>query len=185
MAEKVIRKNAVIITDQGFEDPEVMYPFYRLTASDFRVDIATVGGVDAKGKFGFPISALLKPNKPIDVTLLKVKDYDLVVVPGGHVAPDKVRQIKEVLKFIRDMKTSRKIVASICHGPWVLISAGILKGVKATCYPSMIDDLKNAGAKYFDQEVVVDGNIITSRRPKDLPVFMETVVNEFEKRPKQ
>ena len=172
-------RRAVIITDNGFEDPEVIYPFYRLVAAGFRVDIATEGGIDVKGKFGFPISALLKPDKPVSTTDLQVNDYELVVVPGGHVAPDKVRQDKKVLEFIKAMYQNGDLVASICHGPWVLISAGILKGATATCYPSMVDDLKNAGAKYVDKPVVVDGNIITSRRPRDLPVFMETVINVF------
>lgn len=176
------QKRVVIITDQTYEDPEVMYPFYRLVAAGFTVDIATKGGLDVKGKFGFPISALLKPNKPIDAATLKAKNYDLVVIPGGHVAPDNVRQIKEVLTFIKEMHKSKKLVSSICHGPWVLISAGILKGVNATCYPSMVDDLKNAGAIYHDKEVVVDKNIITSRRPRDLPVFMEKTIEVFNDR---
>lgn len=179
------RKNAVIITENGFEDPEVIYPFYRLVAAGFKVDIATEKGMDVKGKFGFPISALLKPGSPVAAEKLSSEDYDIVVVPGGHVAPDKVRQIKEVLGFIKKMHSAKKLITSICHGPWVLISAKILKGVKATCYPSMVDDLVNSGAIYSDREVVVDGNIITSRRPKDLPVFMETVINEFNQRSKK
>ncbi len=176
---------AVIITDTGFEDPEVIYPFYRLVAAGFRVDIASENGLDVKGKFGFPISSLLKPNKPVSAANLNVKNYDLVIVPGGHVAPDKVRQIKEVLQFLRGMNSKNKIIASICHGPWVLISAGVLKGVTATCYPSMIDDLKNAGAKYVDEPVVVEKNIITSRRPKDLPIFMEATIKTFNERAKK
>ncbi|MDD4938207.1 MAG: type 1 glutamine amidotransferase [Candidatus Shapirobacteria bacterium] len=169
-------KKAVIITSSGFEEPEVIYPFYRLLADNFNVDIATDDGLGVSGKFNFPISALLKLNKPINVKDLDVKNYDIVIVPGGHVAPDKIRQIQEVLVFIKGMYLKNKIVASICHGPWVLISSGILKGVKATCYPSMVDDLKNAGAIYIDQPVVVDKNIITSRRPQDLPVFLEKII---------
>lgn len=178
-------KKAVIITDEGFEDLEVIYPYYRLVAAGFEVNIATKSGEDVKGKFGVPISSLLKPNAPTDAYKLREKDYDLVVVPGGHVAPDNLRQIKDVLKFIKHMNRKGKLIASICHGPWVLISAGILKGVRATCYPSMMDDLKNAGAKYVDEPVVKDGNIITSRRPRDLPVFMETIINAFNKRNKK
>lgn len=172
-------KKVVIITGQEFEDPEVIYPFYRLIAAGFDVDIATENGFDMMGKYNYPISALLKSKKPIDLNDLDVKNYDFVVIPGGHVAPDKIRQIKKVLDFIKEMYLENKIIASICHGPWVLISAGILKGVKATCYPSMIDDLKNAGAEYKDEPVVVDKNIITSRRPQDLPVFMEKILEIY------
>lgn len=176
---KKIRKNAVIITGQGFEDPEVIYPFYRLIAAGFSVDIAAENGSNVSGKFGFPISTLLKPNQPVDVKDLRVNNYDMVVIPGGHVAPDSVRQIKEVLDFVKGMFAGGKLIASICHGPWVLISAGILKGVKATCYPSMIDDLKNAGAIYLNEPVVVDKRIITSRRPRDLPIWMEKTIKVF------
>jgi len=177
---KINRKNAVIITGPEFEDPEVIYPFYRLQSASFRVNIATEEGVDVKGKFGFPIAALLKPEAPVKFSDLKVSDYDLVVVPGGLLAPDKVRQNKDALIFIKEMFEAGKVVASICHGPWILISAGILRGKRATGYPSMIDDLKNAGVNYLDEPVVIDGNLITSRRPKDLPVFMEEVVKIFE-----
>lgn len=172
---------AVIITSDGFEDPEVIYPYYRLVSSGFFVDIATESGSDVKGKFGYPITALLKPRIPIKTSELREQHYDLLIIPGGHVAPDKVRQDTFVLQFVKNMLAKSKIVASICHGPWVLISAGILKGKNATCYPSMIDDLKNAGAIYQDKPVVVDKNLITSRRPKDLPVFMETLIKKFEK----
>lgn len=175
-------KKAVIITGSEFEDVEVIYPYYRLLAADFLVNIATENALDVNGKFGVPVSSLVKPNKTIAIAELKTKDYDLVIIPGGHVAPDKLRQQKEVLIFIREMNKNKKIIASICHGPWVLISAGILKGVKATCYPSMIDDLINADGKYLDESVVIDENIITSRRPRDLPVFVETIINEFNKK---
>lgn len=179
-----MRKSAVIITSSEFEDPEVIYPYYRLISAGFSVDISVKNAENVKGKFGFPISSLLKPNKPVNTADLHVANYDLVLVPGGHVAPDNIRQIKEVTIFIKRMFEEGKIVASICHGPWVLISAGILKGIRATCYPSMIDDLKNAGALYYDEPVIVDNNIITSRRPRDLPVFMEEIIKVFENKNK-
>lgn len=178
MVAKMMGK-VVIITSQGFEDVEVIYPYYRLLAAGFIVDIATENGLDVNGKFGVPISSLVKPNSPIATSKLKVKDYDLVIIPGGHVAPDKLRLQKEVLGFIRGMNEENKLVASICHGPWVLISSKILKGITATCYPSMVDDLVNAGARYVDEAVVVCKNIITSRRPRDLPVFMETIIHHL------
>jgi len=180
-----IKKRAVIITGPEFEDVEVIYPYYRLLAAGFFVDIATDQGKNVNGKFGVPIISLIKPNDPVATIDLKPENYDLVVIPGGHIAPDKVRQQQEVLDFIKQMDRADKLIASICHGPWVLISAGILKKKKATCYPSMVDDLKNAGAIYLDASVAVDKNIITSRRPKDLPVFLEKIVEVFNGRSKK
>ncbi len=174
--------HAVIITGTGYEDVEVIHPYYGLKGAGFNVDVATVGGLDVKGFWGVPLSSLLKPDKPVATDTLDEKNYDVVVIPGGLVAPDKLRQQKEVLTFIKAMYRSKKLIASICHGPWVLISSGILKGMKATCYPSMIDDLTNAGAKYLDQEVVVDRNLITSRRPRDLSIFVKTIIDVLNQR---
>jgi protease I len=169
--------NVIIITNSEFEEPEVIYPYYRLKSAGFNVDIATINGYDVKGKWGYPISAMIKPNVPLDIFSLKSNNFDLVVIPGGLLPPDKLRQDKATLDFIVDMHSQNKIVASICHGPWVLVSAGILKGVKATCYPSMIDDLNNCGAKYIDSSVVIDKNIVTSRRPSDLPQFVDAIIS--------
>ena len=166
-------KKAVIITGPGFEDVEVIYPYYRLLEAGFHVDIATKEAVDVNGKNGLVIKA------SVDARSLQEKDYQLVVIPGGHEAPDRVRQIKEVLSFIRDMNKKNKIIAAVCHGPWVLISAGIMKGKKATCYKGCKDDLINAGAVYSDEEVVVDNNIITSPHFRTMPAWMRQVLNKF------
>jgi protease I len=99
-----------------------------------------------------------------------------VIVPGGY-APDRLRRYQEVLDFVREAYDKGRIVASICHGPWVLISAGILKGKEVTCFKAIKDDVMNAGGNYVDREVVIDDNLITSRYPDDLPAFCKEIIN--------
>lgn len=166
-------KKAVIITGPGFQDEEYIYPYYRLQEAGFQVDVATAGKEAVKGKYG--ITA--KPTK--DVTELDEKDYDLVVLPGGHEAPDRVRQIKEVLDFVKAMHAKNKIVSTICHGPWILVSAGIVKGKNLTAYVGIKDDLINAGARYTNVPVVVDGNIISSPHYKYNGDWMRETLKKF------
>ena len=149
-------KRAVIITGPNFQDEEFIYPFYRLLEAGFLVDVAVKDKEAIKGKYGVPA----RPN--IDVKGLNEADYDLVVLPGGHEAPDRVRQIKEVLSFVKAMNEKNKVISSICHGPWIMISAGIVKGRKISGYIAIKDDIQNAGAEYIDAPVVVDGNLVTS-----------------------
>lgn len=163
-------KRAVIITGPGFQDEEFIYPYYRLLEEGFDVAVATKDKATVYGKYGIPVTPT------IDVKDLREGDYDLVILPGGHEAPDRVRQIKEVLEFVKAMFDKGKTVAAICHGPWIAISAGIVKGKKATCYQSMADDLKNAGAIYVDAPVVVDGNLVTSPHYRNNGDFMKAVI---------
>ncbi len=175
-------KRAVIITAEGFEDEEVIYPLIRLKEEDFEVDIATKGQKFVEGRLKFPLELLVRYyGKLVDCTKLKTTDYDLVLIPGGFEAPDRVRQIPEVLEFVKKMYQEKKIVAAFCHGPWVLISAKLLNGKKATGYIGIADDIKNAGATYIDEPVVVDGNIITSRHPRDVGYFMKEILSHFKK----
>ncbi len=168
-------KKAVIITGPGFQDEEFIYPYYRLLEEGFRVDVATKDKVVVHGKYGIPATPT------VDVKDLREADYDLVILPGGYEAPDRVRQIKEVLAFVKAVYEKGKIVAAICHGPWIAISAGIVKGKRATSYQGMADDLKNAGAIYVDAPVVVDGNLITSPHYRNNGDFMKAVVGKFER----
>lgn len=167
-------KRAVIITGPGFQDEEYIYPYYRLQEAGFTVDVATNNKETVKGKYG--ISA--KPTK--DAKELKESDYDLVILPGGHEAPDRVRQIKEVLAFVKAMHEKGKVVSTICHGPWILISAGIVKGKKITGYEGIKDDLINAGANYVEAPVVVDGNIISSPHYKYNGEWMKETLKKFQ-----
>lgn len=173
-------KRVVIITGEGFEDEEVMYPIMRLHEEGFTVDIATKDAKLVVGRLNFPLELMVRYfGKLVDAKKLNTEDYDLVLVPGGFEAPDRVRQIKEVLEFLQKMYKEKKLVAAFCHGPWVLISAGLLKGKKATGYVGIKDDIQNAGAEYIDQPVVIDGNIITSRHPRDIGIFMKVLLAEF------
>ncbi len=166
-------KRAVIITGPNFQDEEFIYPYYRLLEAGFHVDVAVKDKQIVKGKYG--VSA--KPTK--DVNELRECDYDLVILPGGHEAPDRVRQIKEVLDFVKAMYENNKIVSAICHGPWIMISAKIVKGKKISGYIAIKDDIENAGAEYVDAPVVVDGNIISSPHYKYNGDWMRETLRKF------
>jgi len=163
-------KRVVIITGPNFQDEEFIYPYYRLLEEGYSVDVATPDKVIVYGKYGVPA----KPT--IDTKDLKAINYDLVVLPGGFEAPDRLRLRKEVLSFVKEMNDNNKIVAAICHGPWICISAGIMKGRRATGYMSIADDIKNAGATYLEEDVVIDGNLITSPHYRNNGDFMKAVI---------
>jgi protease I len=166
-------KRAVIITGPGFEDPEFIYPYYRLQEENFAVDVATYDNKDAVGFRGWPISPSIKLGD------LQTSKYELLIIPGGREAPDRVRQVVEILNFTKEMFDQGKIVSSICHGPWVLISAGIMRGKKATCYWGIKDDLINAGAIYLEDPAVIDGNLVTSPHYKWNADWMRATLSLF------
>ncbi|MCF7687621.1 MAG: DJ-1/PfpI family protein [Cephaloticoccus sp.] len=173
-------QRGVIITAEAFEDEEVMYPIMRLREADMIIDIATKDAKLVNGRMGFPLELMVKYyGALVDATKLDAADYDFVILPGGFEAPDRVRQIPEVLSFVRTMHAQKKIVGAFCHGPWILISAGLTKGIKATGYVGIKDDIINSGAEYLDEAVVIDGNIVTSRHPRDIGVFMKAFLAEL------
>lgn len=162
---------AVIITAANFQDEEFTYPFYRMLEEGYQVDVATPGKENVTGKYGVP-------SRPtIDTMDLKPENYDLVIIPGGFEAPDRLRIRQEVLTFVRDMFEQRKLVAAICHGPWVCISAKIVRGRKMTGFMAIADDLINAGADYLEQDVVIDGNLISSPHYRNNGDFMKAVIS--------
>ncbi|MGI8771970.1 MAG: type 1 glutamine amidotransferase domain-containing protein, partial [Acidobacteriaceae bacterium] len=108
----------------------------------------------------------------------KVGDYDILVLPGGQINPDKLRLDKDAVAFVKEFAGTGKLLASICHGPWTMIEAGVVKGRTMTSWPSLKTDLRNAGANWVDKEVVVDGNFITSRKPDDIPAFSQKIIEE-------
>lgn len=168
-------RRAVIITAQGFQDEEFVYPYYRLLEAGFEVDVATKDKTPAFGKFGVPARPTLSTDD------LKADNYDLVLLPGGFEAPDRVRLLPEVLEFVRTMDEQKKLVAAICHGPWILISAGITKGRKMTAYWSIEADVRNSGADYQHKvPVIIDGNLITSPHYNNNGDFMKAVIAYFE-----
>ena len=169
-------KRAVIITGPGFQDEEVVYPYYRLLEAGFQTDIATKTGEVVYGKYGVPARATMATTK------LDSNNFDLVVLPGGFEAPDRVRLLTEVLEFVRKMDEQKKLLAAICHGPWILISAGVTKGRKMTAFWSIEADLRNAGADYQHKApLVIDRNFITSPHYNNNGDFMKAVVEYLNK----
>ncbi len=158
-------KRIAVYVDNLYQEMEVWYPYFRLQeAGAETILVGHEAGKTYTSKFGYPALA----QKSYDQIL--PKDFDGVVVPGGY-APDHIRRHSRALDFVREMDKQGKLVASICHGPWVLCSAGILAGRRATCFFAIKDDVIHAGASYEDSEVVVDRNLVTSRKPEDLPAF--------------
>ncbi len=166
-------KRAVIIVGKGFEDSEFTYPYYRLQEENIKVEIAVAGDMTVKGKMGQEAIPTIKCSD------LKADNFDIVVIPGGHEGPDRVRQVKEVLEFIKEMDNQKKLIATICHGSWVTISAGIMRGKKATCYKGMKDDLINSGCEYLEEDVVIDENFISSPHFRNNHQWMKALIGQI------
>jgi len=168
-------KRVVVLAEDGHEDLELWYPYYRLLEEGAEVLIAGHEKRVYSSKHNYACE--------VDTTVegLRAKDFDAVVIPGGEIGPDRLRRHKDVLEFVRKMDEDGKVVAAICHAAWVPISAGIVKGRRMTSFFSVRDDCVNAGAKWVDKECVVDGNFITSRYPDDLPAFCRGIVSALSK----
>jgi len=167
-------KVAVLVED-NYQVLEVWYPYLRLREEGIEALLVGTGRrKEYNSKEGYPAVEELPIEKA------RVADFSGVVIPGGY-APDILRRYKEVNKFVKEMYEKKKIVAAICHGGWVLVSAGIVKGKKVTGFFAIKDDLVNAGGKFIDKEVVVDGNLVTSRRPYDLPAFCREILRKIKK----
>ncbi len=165
------KKKVILFVEEMFNDHEFWYPYYRLKEAE--AEVVVVGSGNATkytGKWGTVASVDAAAQD------IKADDFDGIIIPGGY-APDHMRRYPGMLDLVRQVFESGKLVAAICHAGWVLASAGILKGRKVTSFFAIRDDLVNAGAEWVDQEVVVDGNLITSRTPDDLPVFMKTILS--------
>lgn len=165
-------KVAILVEDQ-YQVLEVWYPYLRLREDAFKTVLVGTGTKkEYKSKEGYPAA------EEISIKKAKIEDFDGVVIPGGY-APDILRRHEDINSFVAQAYRSGKVVACICHGGWVLVSAGILKGRTVTGFRAIKDDLINAGAKYLDKEVVVDGNLITSRSPYDLPAFCKEIIKRL------
>ena len=162
----------LIISADHFEDSELLVPYYRLKEEGIEVDIASIARGKINGKHGYEVEA----NKALrDVN---PAEYDMLVLPGGK-APTAIRKEKAALEIARYFFDKNKPVAAICHGAQTLITAGVLKERHATCYHSVAPEMQEAGAEYEDKEVVVDGNLVTSRQPSDLPAFMREMMRQL------
>jgi protease I len=163
----VARKRIAILVEDLYQDQEVWYPYYRLKEAGADPIFVGTGKPEYKSKFGYPLT----PDATAENML--ARELDGLIVPGGY-APDILRRFPAVVRLVRDAHAQGKLIGAICHAGWVLVSAGILRGKTVTCFSAIKDDVVNAGATYVDREVVRDGNLITSRKPDDLPAFMRT-----------
>jgi len=168
-------KKVVILIENNYQDLEFWVPYYRLKEEG--VEVTVVGSGSSRtytSKHGYPVE-VEKEAKDIDVS-----KYDGVVIPGGY-APDLMRRYPDMVRIVREAHQKGKVISAICHAGWMLVSAVILKGKKATGFFAIKDDLVNAGANYVDAEVVRDGNLITSRKPDDLPAFCRETIEALAK----
>jgi len=167
-------KKVAILVDTLYQEMEVWYPLYRFQeAGATVVTVAAKAGETYGSKLGYPVKSQISYDDA------KANDFDGVIVPGGY-APDHIRRHPKANAFVAEMNRQGKLVASICHGPWVLCSAdGMLKGRKATSFFAIKDDVVNAGADWSDAEVVVDRNLVTSRKPEDIAAFNKKMLKEF------
>jgi len=162
-------KRIAVLAADLYQEMEIWYPLLRFREDGAEtVAVGAEAGKTYSSKKGYPVVA--------DMSIVDVhaRDFDAVVIPGGW-APDTLRQDERMLNFVREMNKTGKVVAAICHAGWVLCSADILRGRKATCFKAIKDDMIHAGALYTDEEVVADGNLITSRMPTDLPAFCREI----------
>jgi protease I len=170
------RKVAVLATN-GFEQSELETPLEALRAAGASVDVVSLKAGQIQGMEHDEKGRMVD----VDRTLEKADaaDYDALVLPGGVGNPDKLRMDKPAVEFVRSFSQAGKPIAAICHGPWTLINAGAIDGRRVTSWPSLEADLRNAGANWVDEEVVVDRGLVTSRKPDDLPAFCSEMIREF------
>ena len=163
-------KRVAVLAEDFYEDLELWYPLLRLREAGAETFVVGTGTKEEySSKYGHPVKVDLTADQ------VSAAEVNAIVVPGGY-APDKMRRYPAVLNLVRDAFEQGKVVAAICHAGWVLVSAGILKGKRVTSVPAIKDDMANAGATWLNEEVVRDGNLITSRTPADLPAFCRTII---------
>ncbi len=172
-----MKKRVAILAMDGFEESELKSPKDAMENEGFIVEIISEKSGTIKGWANDNWSNEYSVDKTLDS--VKANEYDALMLPGGVINPDKLRGNGDALDFIRDFFEQKKPVAAICHGPQSLISAGVVRGRRMTSYPSIKDDLVNAGANWVDEEVVVDEGFVTSRSPKDLPAFNSKLIEEI------
>jgi protease I len=163
----------LIISDDKNNDLELFYPYYRLNEAGYRVDVASPSGDVIKGAHDFSLKTSLR------VADAKPEDYALLYLPGGK-APSSLRKDENVLKFVKAFAAMGKPIAAICHGPQILVSAGLVKGKRLACWPEVAEEITKAGGTFIDQPLVEDGQFITARWPGDLPNHLEATLKALE-----
>ena len=163
-------RKVIVLVEKMYNDREFWYPYYRLKEAGAEVlVVAPEAGVTYAGSAGIEVRSDAAAGE------IDPADYDGLVIPGGY-APDHMRRDPAMVDLVRQMAEGGKVVAAICHAGWMLVSAGVLKGKTATAFFAIRDDIVNAGAEWVDQEVVVDGKLVTSRHPDDLPAFLKAII---------
>jgi protease I len=172
-------KRIMILATDGFEQSELEKPKQNLEAAGFETVVVAPEAGEIKGwqhtDWGTPV----KVDKTVDE--VSAEGFDAIVLPGGVINPDKLRQNVKAVQLVRDFFDAGKTVAAICHGPWMLVEADVVRGKKVTSWPSLRTDLANAGGEVHDAECVEDGNLITSRKPEDIPAFSDAVIRAVER----
>jgi protease I len=179
MSNSLQGKKIAILAADGVEKVEFETPRAQLTENGAHVQLLSLKTGDIQAR-NHDLEAAGTIRVDQVVSEASVDDFDALVLPGGTVNPDKLRLDESAVAFVRDFANSGKPVAAICHGPWTLVEAGVVAGRTVTSYPSIRTDLRNAGANVVDEEVVVDGNLITSRAPDDLPAFCAKLIQQLE-----
>ena len=179
MSNQINGKKIAILATDGFEQVELTDPKTSLEQAGATVDVISIKSGKIKGWDHTDWGKSVKVDHL--VTDVKPTDYDALVLPGGQINPDKLRTDKGAVAFIKQFVESGKPVAAICHGPWGLIEADVVRGKTVTSWPSVHTDLTNAGANWVDREVVQDGNLITSRKPEDIPAFNKKLIESLAK----
>ena len=166
-------QRVAILVEDLYQDQEVWYPYYRLKEAGAEVVVVGTGKPEYHSKHGYPIRAEVSAEQ------VSAKEVDGVMIPGGY-APDLLRRDPSVIRLVQEAHAQGKVIGAICHGGWVLCSAGVLRGKTVTGFMAIRDDLVNAGATFVDREVVRDGQLITSRTPDDLPAFLRAIIDALQ-----
>jgi len=161
-----------VLVENLYQEMEVWYPIFRLQEAGAEVKIIGPSATQYLSKLGYPITAEIAADQ------VNAADINAIIIPGGF-APDLMRVCKPLVSLIRETYENNSLIAAICHGTWLLASSNIIRDKKVTGAPSIIDDILNAGGNYVDNEVVVDGNIISSRKPADIPAFSRAIINHL------
>jgi protease I len=177
MADELRGKKIAALVDNGFEQSELLEPKKALEQAGAEVHIVSPQSSEVKGWQHTDWGEKVKVDRPLSSA--RAGDYDGLLLPGGVMNPDHLRANAQAVAFVKEFVTANKPIAAICHGPWTLIEAGVAKGRKITSWPSLQTDLRNAGAHWVDEEVVVDAGLVSSRKPDDLPAFNAKIVEEF------